>query len=528
MFSIKDDHMLTLRKYRGMILTDFFQDLTLSNSKKSPEISLENKKVVHDKSQYAVQTLYEFGVRGYKKDAEIQSQLAKFFELPNGQGGLYKVQDVHLTWIFRSTLKLKRYRSYLIYMGENGWTRLDKGTFKSFSIAFISLFLKSNIPSFPMLEQVYNELQEDKEIPVARETNEYMQFNDCMYDIKTGGKVPFSHEIVPRISYDLSMAEVSVSKSPPSRFKQFIQQIVNQDEEYEQFMYKLLAQLISPLNSGQYNGAFLYGSGANGKSILLDLIRNFYKKSDISTKNLSALNSRFGLSDLDKKHIIISHESSKVSANSNAMSALKNILTDRFVHIEEKGKDGRDADVELKVVMATNEKLHFDRESQAAMKRRIVILPFKYVVPEEERNPDLLRELLEEKAEIMSFFLHLMTESVNNVQKLQFPSVVQETCDEWFSATQGVVTKKPDQEFLVTKWIERNLFFKKEDARLTCKVLRDKIKNEVAEDVSSQTINRIMQEKFAASVQQSNGERFWKGVTYRNNKVVNPFHKFMQ
>lgn len=353
-----------------------------------------------------------------------------------------------------------------------------------------------------------------------------MQFNDCMYKIQTGEKLPFRFDVVPRIKYNLSMCDSGPVSTPPPKFADFVQQITAQDEEYEKFLYRFLARLVSPMDYGDYNGAFLYGSGANGKSILLELIRSFYQKEDVSTKNLTDLNSRFGRSGLDRKHMIISHESSKVPPSSTALSTLKSILTDKNVHIEEKGEDGRDAHVDLKVMMASNEKITFDQENQVAMKRRIVVLPFTYIVPAEQRDPNLLDKLKEEREEIMAFLMTMMSDEKNNIKPLSFPKVVQEACGIWFSSTNTSVTNKPEQEFLVTNWITRNLNINHKDNRVLQSDLTKRIREEVSNTISPQTVNKVLREKFDVHDQQSNGERYWRNISFKSNKVISPFEKF--
>src|SRR5699024_8141276 len=174
----------------------------------------------------------------------------------------------------------------------------------------------------------------------------------------------------------------------------FIKQVVEGDKEYEEFVYQMIGYIISPVNTDHYNGIFLYGPGSNGKSVILELISSFFFETDVSLKNLSSFISRFDLSGHDKTQIIISHESTSVKSNSIALSALKSILADGKVHIEEKGKDGRDAEVELKAVMATNEKIYFSKENLRDMSRRIDVLPFKNVVTEEDRDYDFKKKMI--------------------------------------------------------------------------------------------------------------------------------------
>lgn len=519
MKSIREDYKQTLVEENGLLDATFFNDILSSNS---PSYKKEE---TNNTAQYAVSVLHSINVRGFKSDDEIHKQLIRYFELPCDNNGLCRLNDSLYAEIFRNILKLKKARAGLIFMSKSGWRKFKKENFKDFALAFVKLFLKTATPGLTVIDRVFHDLLESNSFEEAILSNEYMQFNDCMYKIQTGEKLPFSFDVVPRIKYNLSMCDSGPVSTPPPKFADFVQQITAQDEEYEKFLYRFLARLVSPIDYGDYNGAILYGSGSNGKSILLYLIKNLYQSEDISTKNLSDLNNRFGRSGLDSKHIIISHESTKVTPNSLALSTLKSILTDKHLYIEEKGKDGRDAYVDLKVVMASNEKIKFDKENQSAMKRRILVLPFKHVVPEEEKDIKLLDKLLEEKNEIMAYLMHIMTKHESELKTLRLPQVVRTECDSWFSNTNSLVTNKPDHEVKVTNWIKNNLTFDGENRILQGDLL-EKIKAEVSDTISPQTINKVLREKFNAKDQQSNGNRYWKNVSYKTKKLISPFEKF--
>src|SRR5699024_10813941 len=295
-------------------------------------------------------------------------------------------------------------------MSEQGWQRMDKESFSEFVVAFISVFFNTNLPARSVISLTFDSLIQSSKIPKAQTSNRYMQFKDCMFDIDTGKLLVFTERIVPRIRYDLELGDIQPTEEPPKQFSTFIKQVVEGDKEYEEFVYQMIGYIISPVNTDHYNGIFLYGPGSNGKSVILELISSFFFETDVSLKNLSSFNSRVVLSALDQKQIIISHESTSVKSNCIALSALKSIVADGKVHIEEKGKDGRDAEVELKAVMATNEKIYFSKENLRAMSRRIVVLPFKNVVTEEDRDPDLKKKLLDERTEIMAFLLSKIQE----------------------------------------------------------------------------------------------------------------------
>lgn len=516
MCSIKNDYKQTI--------IDHWQLIDIEQLRYIVQSDIHGKVNSSSKREYAIEVLEALGIQCSKVDIDIQKTLGKFFELKFIQNDQYKIQEVQFTMIFEKLLKLQKYRKSLIYMSEQGWQRLDEERFQEFVVAFISIFFNANLPTRAVIKQTFSSLIQSSKIGDAQISNRYMQFKDCMFDVETGQVLEFNEEIIPRIKYNLELGNLQPAKEPPKRFSNFIRQIVEGDKEYEEFLYKMIGYIISPVNTDHYNGIFLYGPGANGKSLLLSIIHSFFNDTDVSLKNLSSFNNRFGLSGLDQKKIIISHESAKVNSNSLALSTLKNILADGKVHIEEKGKDGRDAEVELKAVMATNEKIYFSKENLQAMSRRIVVLPFKYVVAEEDRDPDLQEKLLEERTEIMAFLLSKIEEVSAPGFQWKLPDIVAEEQAEWFNIQNAHVTKNPPAEAKVTNWINQNIT-KKADSRIAANELKDKIGKDIADEISPQLINKILKEKYEIKPQKSNGKRYWKGIDFKGNNVISPFHK---
>lgn len=516
MSSIKDDYKQLIMDYRQLIDTEQLRSIIQNDAR--------GKVISGSKRQYAIEVLWALGIQCSKADSDIEHILGDYFNLKYTQNQEYRIQEVQFSTIFEKLLKLQKYRTSIIYMSDQGWQRLNKERFADFMVAFISIFFNTNLPARSVITQTFDSLIQSSKIPKAQTSNRYMQFKDCMFDVETGKVVDFDEEVVPRIRYDIELGNIQPAEKPPKQFSTFIKQVVEGDKAYEAFLYQMIGYIISPVNTDHYNGIFLYGPGANGKSAVLELITSFFFDTDVSLKNLSSFNSRFGLSGLDQKQIIISHESAKVTSNSIALSALKSILADGKVHIEEKGKNGRDAEVELKAIMATNEKIHFSQENLQAMRRRIVVLPFKHVVAEEDRDPDLKRKLFDERKEIMAFLLSKIQEVSAPGFQWNLPDIVVEEQAEWFSIQHAHVTNNPSAEAKVTNWVNQNITLEDEN-RIHVNELRDKIREDTATAISSQVINKVLKEKFEVSQQQSNGERYWKGIDFKKSNVINAFQR---
>lgn len=519
MASIKDEHLSTLLSEKQLFDQHQFQRI-LEHHNEMIEDTKESK-------GYASKVLKSMGFQFSTKDKEIEKAFGEYFNLQHTDNGQFKIRDIDLTTMLSRLFYLKKRGASLIYFSRSGWKSLDATTFRELTVAFLSIFFSSPLPGNTVFTRVLETLKAEVAIPNVTTSNTHIQFNDCMFQIDTGETLDFQPDVIPRISFDMNFKNRSLRTHPPEQFERFIRQVVEGDVEYEAFIYHVIAYMISPLNLAHYNGTFLYGPGSNGKSVLVDLIRSFFHSSHVSNKNLASLNSRFGLSGLDTKQIILAHESSKVSPTSQALSAFKSILADGRVHIEEKGKDGRDAEVEIKAVMATNEKITFSKENINAMSRRLLILPFKNVVIESERDLDLPEKLQAEKPEIMAFLLSKMQAIAKPGFHFQMPHVVKLEHETWFSSSNTSVTNEPIIEIKVTSWINQNVE-PELGSRLEVTAFANKIRESTGESVSSYIIGRVMKKTFGAEQQTSSGSRYWKGFAYKQSKIPISLKKYTQ
>jgi putative DNA primase/helicase len=141
----------------------------------------------------------------------------------------------------------------------------------------------------------------------------------------------------------------------------------------------------------------LYGNGANGKTVLLDIISALVGKRNISGVNLSGLIGRFQAWPLATSKVNICGELPTDIGTGNMYhieGAFKDAVSGGQIECEKKGKDKFMAKCRARFIMATNSLPSFFDRSDGIW-RRLRIIPFPVQIPEEERNDNLAAEIIE-------------------------------------------------------------------------------------------------------------------------------------
>lgn len=138
----------------------------------------------------------------------------------------------------------------------------------------------------------------------------------------------------------------------------------------------------------------LYGTGANGKSVFFEIVTALFGSENITHVSLSSLAStenNYSLSLLENKLI---NFSSEITNSVFESSIIKQLISGEPINcrnIYEKPKMIRDY---AKMIFNCNELPHFT-ESNNAIHRRLLIIPFNVVIPEEERDTSLAKKIID-------------------------------------------------------------------------------------------------------------------------------------
>lgn len=175
----------------------------------------------------------------------------------------------------------------------------------------------------------------------------------------------------------------------------------------------------------------LTGSGANGKSTLLDVIKRLIGKENISSVALNELNDRFKTFQLEGRLANIGDDISNGYIEDN--STFKKLVTGETVNVERKGKDPFDFENYSKLIFSCNEMPRINDLSDG-LKRRLIFIPFnaKFSKKDTDYDPFIIDKLLSEQS--LEYLLNIALEGLDRIlfnREFTTPKVVEDTWNDY-------------------------------------------------------------------------------------------------
>lgn len=156
----------------------------------------------------------------------------------------------------------------------------------------------------------------------------------------------------------------------------------------------------------------LTGSGANGKSTLLDVIKRLLGKENLSSVALNELNDRFRTFQLEGKLANIGDDISNGYIEDN--STFKKLVTGETVNVERKGKDPFDFENYSKLIFSCNDIPRINDLSDG-LKRRIIFIPFnaKFSKKDPDYDPFIVDKLMDQSS--LEYLLKLALDGLERI-----------------------------------------------------------------------------------------------------------------
>jgi putative DNA primase/helicase len=139
----------------------------------------------------------------------------------------------------------------------------------------------------------------------------------------------------------------------------------------------------------------LYGSGSNGKTVLLDVIKAMVGKGNLSFVPLHSLVERFGPWPLAESKVNICGELPTDVGRGQLYQIegeFKNCVSGGEIEYEQKGKDKYFAQCRSRFIMATNSLPTFVDKSDGIW-RRLRVIPFNQQIPDDEKDVNLAEKI---------------------------------------------------------------------------------------------------------------------------------------
>ncbi len=196
-------------------------------------------------------------------------------------------------------------------------------------------------------------------------------------------------------SRTLSTIRIDVMFDPKAtapQWKEFLTQVLPESDKrqllQEFFGYALTSR------TDYHKSLWMVGSGSNGKSVCLEILRTLVGPRNVSHLTLADLKQRFRVAEMGGKLVNLVYE-----VNSKELlhdSTFKSLVAGEAILVERKGKDPHVMLPTAKWIIATN-RLPDARDRSYGLMRRMCILPFQVTIPDDKQDRQLSQRLVEQE-----------------------------------------------------------------------------------------------------------------------------------
>jgi putative DNA primase/helicase len=261
-------------------------------------------------------------------------------------------------------------------------------------------------------------------------------------------------EATPEIPsfFKLNISSKILDEKPTCpRFQQFLGEVLVQEDgktpdlELIGFAQEIFGYCLTG-SIAAHATFFFFGSGRNGKSVLLDVLRSLVGERYIANMTIQTLTTRqFSASNLIGKKINIASEEESKHIQSDLF---KSLVAGDPVTVEKKYRDPFELRPSVKFLFATNQIPIFD-STDPAIRDRVLIVPFFRYFNENERDRELKTKLQEEIGGIFAWALEGAKRIVERKYKFIVPTTVR-AMGERFEKEQSSVLTFVNENYLVT------------------------------------------------------------------------------
>lgn len=195
------------------------------------------------------------------------------------------------------------------------------------------------------------------------------------------------------------------------RFRGFLDFVSGKNYLLRQRILEVIGYLLVPGNQAK-RFALFQGPGNTGKSVLGDLIESFCESDAVAAVSAHQFGERFSASFLAHRQINISMDLPGGVLDQKAVAVLKQITGGDLISVEGKNKEAYAGKIRCKMLFASNHPVIL-KDRDEAFAKRVLLVPFRVPVPEEQMDRHLLEKLEQEKSGILHWALTAYREVVH-------------------------------------------------------------------------------------------------------------------
>lgn len=220
-----------------------------------------------------------------------------------------------------------------------------------------------------------------------------------------------SHNPAIRSSYQLPISYDEKAECPI--FISFLKDVFENDNERIEVVQEIFEYCLTAETSAQKAFIF-YGRGANGKSLLAEILMNMVGKSNTSAVPLNELDNPFARYELVGKVLNLATEN-EISDKGFNTTFFKSIVAGDAIQVEKKFEQGFMYQTFCKLVFCLNN-LPYSKDKSWGFHRRLIVIPFNRVFHEDDPNTKNYDEL---KAEILSELNGIFVWALEGLKRLR-------------------------------------------------------------------------------------------------------------
>lgn len=187
------------------------------------------------------------------------------------------------------------------------------------------------------------------------------------------------------------------------RFEEFLDQVTCKEKELKNVLVEFMGYCLSGMRASSFSKALvLYGDGANGKSVFLDVLRHLVGRDYYSVINVEELSNVEKRQGLDGKLFNVVEEMSPQALNKT--SDLKAIIAGGEIQVRKLYSQAYTIENRAKLIMACN-KLPTTTDLSKGLYRRLLIAPFRATFEREKEDRHIRGKLAVELPGIFNLAL---------------------------------------------------------------------------------------------------------------------------
>lgn len=295
-----------------------------------------------------------------------------------------------------------------------------------------------------------------------------MIFKNCVLDTKTRTTHKFDKKFIQMTSVDYAYNKDAI----PLQWTQFLDSVLPDKKEQKILQESLGCLLINRAEAKLEHITFLFGTGANGKSVVFETVMGVFGRENISNFPLMSLISggdrKKNIASMDGLWANYSGESQEVDISRNE-DAFKSLISGEPTEARQIfGENFMAYNIPLQ--FANINKMPVVRVMNNAVKRRIAIVDFKIEIPPQRQNKQIAKIFKQEYSGIFNWIMDGRERFIKNKYDFSEREYVDEKTDEYQATGNSVLRFMHREKFYrlnkditdtIPKWVYSKVLYNK-------------------------------------------------------------------